>query len=388
MIFLFFALLDGIFRLMSDNGLGTGLLENFYELHPILMVFGFLASIIMAERVAGISVIPKLNKSAAPLTMVPLILVGIVLEIIGYSTGPEPFKYAGGAFLFAGSIVFIFVLAKLAQNTGAKLPFYFMIASGVSLAASAVLSAFSLPLGNFGFIMLLLCFPLVFILGERVELTRFSSTASANRRFRMAFVLSCVAVTSFVISSFPSSPEIQAISSSLGSLLLLGTIAIVLLGEIQNWQLLLNSKLPLQKYVVSHTRVAYVWGIFGVLLGFLYSADSMRLDLYDPFIHSIAIGFIGTMLLAHGPVILPTVTERNLDANKISILPLIILTSGNLIRIICDLIFLSYTSRTLEVIVGLSGWLILVAVILFLQQILFRSRARPSTAQLRNVSNI
>ena len=65
-IFLLLALLDGIFRLMADNGLGTGILENIYFLHPILMVFGFLASIVMAERVAGISVITQLNKSPLP----------------------------------------------------------------------------------------------------------------------------------------------------------------------------------------------------------------------------------------------------------------------------------------------------------------------------------
>ena len=76
--FLILALLDGIFRLMADNGLSTGVLANIYGLHPILMVFGFLASIVMAERVAGISIIPELKRSPAPLTMVPLIALGVV----------------------------------------------------------------------------------------------------------------------------------------------------------------------------------------------------------------------------------------------------------------------------------------------------------------------
>ena len=387
MIFLLLALLDGIFRLMADNGLSTGILENIYVLHPILMVFGFLASIVMAERVAGISVIPKLNKSPLPLTMVPLILIGVALEVIGYTVGTELLKFVGGAFLLAGSIVFIFVLGKLAKNTGTKLPFYYMIVSGVSLAASAVLSAFYLPLGNFGFIMLLLCFPLVFILGERVELTRFTSTASANQRFKIAFGLSCIAVAAFVISSLPPSTGVQAVSSSLGSVLLLGTIAIVLLGEIQNWKLLLKSNQPLQKYVVSHTKVAYAWGILGVILAAIYSMDSMHIDLYDSFIHSIAVGFIGTMLLAHGPVILPTVTGRKIDMAKISILPLSVLTLGNLIRIAGDIISLAYASRALEIVVGLSGWLILIAVILFLRQIMFSS-SKPAKAELGNISNI
>ena len=388
MIFLLFALLDGIFRLMADNGLSTGILKNIYLLHPILMVFGFLASIVMAERVAGISVIPQLNKSSLPLTMVPLILIGTVFEIIGYTAGIALAKFAGGAFLLAGSVVFILLLANLAQNIGAKLPFYFMMTSGVSLAASAMISAFFLPLENFGFIMLLLCFPLMFILGERIELTRFTSSVSANQRFKIAFGFSCAAVIAFAVSSIPEFSIVQAISSSLGSVLLLGTIVIVLLGETQNWKLLLKSSQPLQKYVVSHTRVAYTWGILGVILAAIYTEDSMRLDLYDPFIHSIAVGFIGTMLLAHGPVILPTVTGRKIDVTKISILPLAVLTMGNLIRIVGDLIFLSYVSRMLEIFVGLSGWLILIAVILFMHQIFTSSVAtKAPAAKISHVSS-
>lgn len=384
MIFLLLALLDGILRLMADNGLTTGILQNIYYLHPILMVFGFLASIVMTERVAGISVIPKLNKSTMPLAMVPLILIGVVLELLGNTTFPL-LNYVGGAFLFAGSTVFIFVLARLSQNTGTKLPFYFMIASGVSLAASAILSAFTLPLGNLGFIMLLLSFPMVFILGERVELTRFTSTASAHQRFKVAFGLSCIAVAMFVLASSPNFNEIEVIGSTIGSVFLLGTLVIVLLGEGQNWRLLSKSNQSIQKYVVSHTRVAYTWGIIGLILAVIYSGDSMRIDLYDPFIHSIAVGFIGTMLLAHGPVILPTVTGRKIDVTKISMIPLVILTLGNSIRIVGDLIFLTYTSRALEFVVGLSGWLILIAVILFLRQILSSSVSRTQRAQISNV---
>ncbi|MCL4517707.1 MAG: NnrS family protein [Thaumarchaeota archaeon] len=385
-IFLILALLDGIFRLMAGNGLSTGILENIYGLHPILMVFGFLACIVMAERVAGISVIPELKKSPVPVAMVPLIALGVVLELIGYTTGPQFLRYAGGAFLFAGSIVFVFVLFRLGSKTGAKLPFYFMIVSGASLASSAVLSALYLPAGNVGFIMLLLAFPLVFILGERVELTRFTANAAVTGRFKFAFLFSSAAVLLFALAAFLDfSFEFQMIVSFLGSLLLLATLFLVLFAENQNFRLLSKSKEPLQRYVISHTRVAYAWGIAGMILSEIYFWDSMRIDLYDSFIHSIAVGFIGTMLLAHGPVILPSVTGRRLNTAKLSLLPLGVLTAGNVIRIVGDLILLVYNSNWLAFSVGLSGWLILIAVILFLRQILFASKLvqlnRPSNAR-------
>ena len=386
--FLILALLDGIFRLMADNGISTGILENIYGLHPILMVFGFLACIVMAERVAGVTVMPDLKKSSVPLAMVPLIALGVVSEIVGYTIGPDWSRYLGAALLFAGCLAFIFVLFKLANKTGVKLPFYFMMISAVSLAAAAILSAFSLPASNSGFIMLLLSFPFVFILGERVELTRFTSTVAVTRRFRLAFVLVAAAVALFVLASvLDSFFEAQMTALLAGSTLLLVTLFAVLLAETQNFKLLSKSKEPLQRYVFSHTRVAYAWGIVGVILAGIYFADSMRINLYDPFIHSIAVGFIGTMLLAHGPVILPSVTGKKLDATKISLLPLGILTAGNLIPVGGDLTLLAYNSKIVEIIVGLSGWLILIAVIVFLKEILLgASAARLSIARFNNHS--
>ncbi len=110
----------------------------------------------------------------------------------------------------------------------------------------------------------------------------------------------------------------------------------------------------------------------------------MHIDLYDPFIHSIAVGFVGTMLLAHGPVILPSVTGRRLNAAKLSLLPLGVLTVGNLVRIVGDLIMLDYNATLLEYSIGLAGWLILIAVILFLRQILFGS---SRLGRVKNQSN-
>lgn len=385
-IFMILALLDGIFRLMANNGLNTGILENIYSLHPILMVFGFLACIVMAERVSGISVIPELKNSSAPLLMVPFIAIGIVFELIGYTVGPTFLAYLGAASLFAGCLDFIIVLFTLAGKTGLKLPFHFMIVSAISLASAAVLSGLYLPAGNSGFIMLLLSFPLIFILGERVELTRFTASTSATARFRFGFALSCGAVALFAVSSALNSFfEAQTIAALVGSLFLLATLFLVLMAENQNFKLLSRSREPLQRYVISHTRVAYIWGITGLILAVVYLADSTRVDLYDPFIHSIAVGFIGTMLLAHGPVILPSVTGKKLDARKISLLPLVFLTVGNIIRVAGDLSFLVYTSKIVEILVGLSGWLILTAVIIFMREIFsFSKSTRVSSADIKD----
>ncbi len=380
--FMMLGLLAGIFRLMGENSLSTGFLSSLYMLHPLMMVFGFLAAIVMTERVAGVSVIPDMKDSRVPSATVPLIALGVVSEIVGYTLDAPLARYFGASLLLAGCLVFAIVLLRLSSKTGVRLPFHFMILSVLSLSGAAVLSGFSLPAGDISFIMLLLSFPIIFILGERVELTRFTASSSVVSRFTIAYALAAVSVGAFLLASLPSSmPYIDLVS--IGTLALLATMALVLYAESENFKLLAKSNLPLQRYVYSHTRVAYVWGMMGLTFALTYFASSFNFDLYDPFIHSLAVGFIGTMLLAHGPVILPSVTGRRLDLATLSKMPLVILTIGNALRIVGDLVLLRYNSMALSYVVGLSGWLILASVILFLREILGKKRSKLTLLEIK-----
>jgi small-conductance mechanosensitive channel len=104
-------------------------------------------------------------------------------------------------------------------------------------------------------------------------------------------------------------------------------------------------------------------------LAMVYSLSGFQLDLYDPFIHSLTLGFIGTMMLAHGPVILPGVLKRKFNERKLTMLPLLVLTLSVVLRAGGDLLMLVSYSAAVRLIVGLSGWLVLVAVLLFLSSI-------------------
>lgn len=375
-VFLMLALFTGIFRLMSVNSINTGILSSIYGLHPIIMVFGFLASIVMAERVVGISVFPELKDSKLLFSMVPLVAVGVVSEIFGYTESESFVKYLGSSLLIAGCIVFVSVLIRLTRKSGIKMPFYYMILSVVPLLGSAALSSFELPAGEPAFIMLLLSFPMIFILGERVELSKFTSARSSTKKFEAAFVLSILAVTLFSIASLLSSYRIQVDITSIGLFFLFATLLAVLSAEISNFKILTKSIQPLQRYVSIHTRIAYGWAISGIIFAEIYFLSPLSFDFYDAFIHSLAVGFIGTMLLAHGPVILPSVTGRKLESSSISIGPLLLLTIANLIRIVGDIVLNIFYSYSVEVIVGLSGWLVLASVLFFLREILSKSKLR------------
>ena len=240
----------GIFRLMALDSLGTGILSALYGLHSVIMVFGFLAVMIMTERVAGLAALPIGRNARGQSALVPLIVLGLVAETVGYVIGPPVLRYFGAALLVAGCISFFLTLRLLRKNTEAKLPFDFMMLSVTSLTAAAVASAFTLPVYNTGFIMLLIAFPVLFILGERVELTRFVSGAVGISRFRLAVVIAGVGIALFMMGSATSFRTLSSLALLFGSVFLVMVFLSALIAEKHNVGQLLRSGRPLQRYVL------------------------------------------------------------------------------------------------------------------------------------------
>lgn len=367
--FMFLAVFTGIFRLMGMNFFATGILSGLYGLHSVIMVFGFLAVIVMTERVAGVRLIPEAQKLKAPALMVPSVAFGVVAEAFGYAWQILFLRFLGAALLVGGCVAFIVTLRFLRRSSEAKLSFDFMTLSVVSLLLAAIVSAFTLPVDDMGFIMLLLAFPVLFILGERVELTRIVSSPKNSLGFKRALMIAAASVFLFAVGSAGGFGALANVTFLLGSLLLLVVFVSILIVEEKNIRLLLKSPRLLQRYVSRHVRVAYGWALIGMVLAVGYAVSGFELDLYDPFIHSLTLGFIGTMMLAHGPVILPGVLKRRFNEEKLTILPLAILMLSVILRVGGDLFMLVSYSTSVRLIVDLSGWLVLAAVLLFLSSI-------------------
>ena len=375
--FMFLAVFVGIFRLMGMNFFATGILSGLYGLHSVIMVFGFLAIIVMTERISGVQLIPEAQKLKAPALMVPSVAFGVVAETLGYASQILILKFLGAALLVGGCLAFIVTLRFLRRSSEAKLSFDFMTLSVVSLLLAAIISAFTLPVDDMGFIMLLLVFPVLFILGERIELTRIVLSPKSYAKFKCVLVIAAASITLFAVGSIGGFGEMANLTFLMGSLLLLVVFVSVLIVEGQSLRLLLKSPRPLQHYVSRHVRIAYGWALIGMVMAAGYAVSGFELDLYDPFIHSLTLGFIGTMMLAHGPVILPGVLNRKFNEQKLTMLPLAVLTLSVVLRSGGDLIMLVSYSAVVRWIVGLSGWLVLGAALLFLSSIV-RGISKPA----------
>jgi len=361
--FMLFALTVGIFRLSAQNGVGPVLLADLYPLHPLLMVFGFIGGIIVTERIAGVELLPHTKQTSLSLAIPPFIFGGMAVEAAGYLLGLTALRYVGAALLVVSCLLFLALLRSFLEIGREGISVLFMILSAFALLLSAVLSAFSYPAGNVGFAMILLLFPIVFVLGERVELSSLATRSSSNR-FVPALLLAVAAAVLFGFGAlFPGAGSAAFI------------VAFGATGIAFGFFLLMEKSAhpksvasPFQKYVGRHVELAYAWGLAGSAFGIAYSLSPLFV-FYDAFIHSLALGFIGLMFLAHGPIILPMVTGRKFDNARLSFAPLAILVLALVMRIGSGLALLYSRAWLLNLSVSVSGWLVFLAVIAFFAEI-------------------
>ncbi|GBC71036.1 hypothetical protein HRbin02_00813 [Candidatus Calditenuaceae archaeon HR02] len=85
-------------------------------------------------------------------------------------------------------------------------------------------------------------------------------------------------------------------------------------------------------------RVASIWLLAGCLLSAsssvsLLLAHPLWYTLRDAYIHSIAIGFIGNMILAYAPILMPGLMSARIPYAGLTLYPAALLNAGNVLRV-------------------------------------------------------
>jgi hypothetical protein len=352
----------GLFRLLKDNNtLYVSTLLPWYHLHSIFLIFGFLGGLLMTERIAGSIGMKGVASQGFNVVMLLFSIAGVLLLPAGWVYHIEALRIFGAILLAASALLFTILLIRLGQVAGDYSSFGIMAAGTVSLAISGILIAFELPNDNLPLIMQMLLFPILFILGERIELTRFTHVSHRKAVTASVFTLSWIAISTTGIS-----PILYAIGwnsytavLSMSTIILLTLAVITLLMERKRRALSATTKL--QKYTDVGIRTAYFWLFTGIIL-FLLRINGIG-GLYDASIHAIALGFVATFIVAHGPVIFPVLLGKKGDMSKLTLLPLNLLTLSNALRIFGDIskIFSANSSAAISIsyaAVSLSGILL------------------------------
>lgn len=354
LVFMLLAVMLGALRLLSIQGITPTPLAFLQLHHGEMMIFGFLAPLILTERYLGAAAfrLPRVFQ------LMPLLAaLGALLKLLSWVSSAAILNTAGSISLAVAVLFYVYVLGVVAGKSAQPLPFRYMSLGAATLLVSALLSINRSPAGNPAFTLLLISFPVLTIIGERVELSRFLAPA-VFRRARWG-------LWGVTLGSILLLLRITAVDSSylVAAWTLFLAIAVApLVGP--ETALVRAGQRGLYRYLGWHLAFAYLWLLIGLVI---LAVGGETYPLYDAGTHSLAIGFVFTMIMAHAPVIAPVLLKRNVQETKLSYWPLVLLTLSTAMRVAGNV--LSGMGVQLPGLSGLSGVAALLAIILFIVMI-------------------
>lgn len=302
------ALLAGLDAALLLLGLPTPVTtERLPEVHGIVLVLGFVGTVIALERAVALR---RAWAFAAP----ALLGLGAVVTL-------SPAPLVVGAWMFvAGGAALIAVYAALLQRQE-SVSLLLQAGGGVLATGAAILWAggiaitWSLP-WLVGFLVLT-------IGGERIELARVG--ALSPRSESGAAWLGCALVAGVVLT---------LVWPTVGYLVVGGTL-VALCGWLVQHDVarqMLNSQ-GLPRFVAVCLLAGYAWltvaGGIWIVAGHATSGGA-----YDAVVHAVFLGFVLSMIMAHAPVILPAVLRRPLPYHSVMYGAVVLLHASLLVRLL------------------------------------------------------
>ncbi|GBC68465.1 hypothetical protein HRbin01_00148 [archaeon HR01] len=288
------SLLMGLFGGLARMGLVGPAPSHILLGHGVLMMLGFIASLIALERFVAL-------RSWWSLPSYLLLAVGGVFVAAGY---PSP-----GVFLLVlGSAAFLalhlWILLRHRQGYLVLMSVSCLLLFIGNLKLFFGLPIFEAALSWIGFLIL-------FIMGERMEMARL-------RGFRYPFSAPAYIAAFLLLAAGVYTPVAVELASS-AALILPFAVARFDLG------LRFIRGHGFQRYLASGLVCGYIWlGLGGLLM--------LLRGYHDSALHAIFLGFAGTMIMTHAPVIFPVIMKtKHLYAKNLYI-PLGLLQGSTILR--------------------------------------------------------
>ncbi len=275
--------------------------------HGLVMVLGFMGTVIALERAQA------LRQAWAYLAPAVLGAGGIVLA--------SGWVWLGTALLTEGTLLLAAVYVGLWRR--APLPLVAVQVLSAVLAFAAVALTFALPTADV--VPLLIGFLVLTIAAERAELAQLAMGARAVPRLvGLAVALAGAVASSLVNAAWGA--------RMLGVVLIL--VAAWLIADDVPRRLLRRT--GLQRFNAVALLAGYCWlAVAGVTL--VVAGLSPTSSAYDIAIHATFLGFGLSMILAHAPIIFPTVLARPLPYRALLWAPLLLLHTTLTVRVVGDL---------------------------------------------------
>ena len=278
--------------------------------HGPILVLGFLGTVIGMERAVAI------GKSWAWIT--PLLAGASAITMLSGA----PVELTGSLLIVSGSVlVALFAVAYRMQ------PEAHIILMGIGavswvLAAGTWLAGKPVP----SLVPWLAAFLILTIAGERLELARLIATTRSSK-WQLAGAVAIVIVGSAVAWAYPNT---GARIAGLGNLL----IALWLLRyDIARRTIRLGG---VTRYMAAGLLIGYAWlavsGVLWITTGLEFGSTG-----YDAALHTLFLGFIMSMIMAHAPIVIPALAGLAFPFGREMWIPLIFLQISVIVRVTGDL---------------------------------------------------
>ena len=382
-VFVFAGSIIGSLWMMSMVGADLSLALGSYRLHKTFQIDGFLTLLVMG---VGYMIVPRFrNVQLASIWLAYLsfilVVVSIASSILSVFVDDAFFPLLSvfaellGILIFAGMMVWtIRIPPRLLRRAD-----YFIACSVFTLVAVNLFQIVVQVVGKNGNplseVQMFLLFAILMIFG--VEYKTLPSVLGFIRpRKKLSAVSFWLALASIILGVSSMLNDDLLLAESF-NILLLGFVltfaaTVYIYGGFDNSEILRliqGEKKARYAYIVRHLRIAFLFLCSGIVLAFAFNFSNSYI-LYDLAIHYTAIGFLGITVALYLPLMLPPITGKMIHFTKFSSLPLLLVVLALAIRTFGDIIMTMRLSVTpASYLLMISGWLIVVALIVFVRMI-------------------
>jgi hypothetical protein len=358
---------------------------SIFNLHRIFQLESGLTLLIMG---IGFMIVPRFrNISIGSLTIIKISFLSIIIStfLVIVSTINIYESIINERILFISEIFRIFGVLLFVGKTIDTLKIrpkllrtadYFVGFSSICLLIVSILNLFKLNDNTLTDIEIQLLFPIIMIFGiEYKTLPSFLGFIRPRKKFGIVSLLFLIiafilGITKFFINDYVVLPILFNLFMMFSSITF--SISIYLYNNYENKKYILQSAIDKKErylYTLYHTRISFYFLNVGLFLGILFYIFDKKFMFYDLSIHFIAIGFIGITIASYFPMMIAPIFGKPIIVKKINKIPLILIIFSLLTRTI-GMVYTSYFNSSgfsfLQSLTSISGFLILLAIIIFI----------------------
>jgi hypothetical protein len=358
---------------------------SIFNLHRIFQLESGLTLLIMG---IGFMIVPRFrNISIGSLTIIKISFLSIIIStfLVIVSTINIYESIINERILFISEIFRIFGVMLFVGKTIDTLKIrpkllrtadYFVGFSSICLLIVSILNLFKLNDNTLTDIEIQLLFPIIMIFGiEYKTLPSFLGFIRPRKKFGIVSLLFLIiafilGITKFFINDYVVLPILFNLFMMFSSITF--SISIYLYNNYENKKYILQSAIDKKErylYTLYHTRISFYFLYVGLFLGILFYIFDKKFMFYDLSIHFIAIGFIGITIASYFPMMIAPIFGKPIIVKKINKIPSILIIFSLLTRTI-GMVYTSYFNSSgfsfLQSLTSISGFLILLAIIIFI----------------------